>query len=150
MRSVLRLIVATATLAAAAATPAVAQTSARAAAPIAPAQCQRPAAPRLPNEGVAVSQSQLDLVRQSTLDYFRRADTYRLCLDGYIERLRDEMFRTNASEPPELTSAGYAHQAVSQEKANVYEAFTLMCLGWEDRNRRSYPAGCILPANPGA
>lgn len=108
--------------------------------------CDRPGRPALPSD--QASQGQIDQSRSATLDYFRNADAYRACLDRFITAERDKMFRDNTPETPELKAAAGEHSGVSQEKAAVFERFVLLCYAWEDRNRRPYPSGCSLPANP--
>lgn len=111
--------------------------------------CARPGQPAVPAQAAGVSLPQLDAARTAAVSYFAAADTYRACLDRFIEAERDKMFKNNTAETPELKRAANEHNGFSEEKGRVYEAFTLFCYNWQATNQREYPAGCQLPWNPG-
>jgi hypothetical protein len=109
-----------------------------------PNQCQRPAAPQIPERAPqSMSVQQLSALHDARDAYVVAADRYRLCLDDDIVRRRDEMFRTNADVDPVLDMRANEHSEISAERAQVMGRFVLMCISWEDANG-AYPRGCYL------
>jgi hypothetical protein len=108
-----------------------------------PEVCLRPARPELPRDAAGLALADITLARESRDRFLREADVYRACLDRDIEARMQAMFAANAPLDPVLESRGREHEAISAERADVYESFVRLCIGWENATQRAFPGGCV-------
>jgi Spy/CpxP family protein refolding chaperone len=104
--------------------------------------CERPAPPRFPREGQALTLEQLDWTRDQRDRFLSASGRYLNCLDREIETRMRAMMQSN-TEDPRVNAAGAEHQNGSAAVGEAIKRFALLCYDYEGRSGVAYVPGCL-------